>query len=95
MSTARLKRAFVMPCFAFLGLVGIHSLWRVVTTGFAPVWVGPLVVAGTFLAFMGWMVRSGTARTSANRPVVLAVSTAVSCSRCSAPASAALQGGFR
>ncbi len=44
MSTARLKRAFVMPFFAFLGLVGIHSLWRVVTTGFAPVWVGPLVV---------------------------------------------------
>ncbi len=61
MSTARLQRAFVMPFFAFLALVGIHSLWRAVTTGFAPVWIGPLVVAGVFFAFMGWMVRRGTA----------------------------------
>lgn len=76
MSTAHLKRFFVMPFFAFLGFVGIHSLWRVVTTGFAPVWVGSLVVAGTFFAFMGWMVGSGTARTSANLPVVLALSAA-------------------
>ena len=56
--------------------MGIHSLWRVVTTSFAPVWVGSLVVAGTFFAFMGWMVRSGTARTSPNLPVVLALSAA-------------------
>lgn len=76
MSTARLKRLFVMPFFAFLGLVAIHSLWRVVTTGFAPVWIGPLVVAGTFFAFMGWMVGTGAARTSANLPVVLALSAA-------------------
>ncbi len=45
-STSRLERAFVMPFLAFLGVVGIHSLWRVVTPGFAPVWVGPLVRAG-------------------------------------------------
>lgn len=76
MSTPRLKRVFVMPFFALLGLVGIHSLWRVLTTGFAPVWVGPLVVAGTFFGFMGWMVRSGRARTSANLPLVLAASGA-------------------
>ncbi len=35
-----------MPFFAFLGVVGIHSFWRVVTTGFAPVWVGRLVRGG-------------------------------------------------
>ena len=51
MPTARTKRVFIMPFFAFLGLVGVHSLWRVVTTGFAPAWVGPLVVAGAFVAY--------------------------------------------
>ena len=76
MSTARLKRAFVMPFFAFLGLVGIHSHWRVLTTGFTPVWIGPLVVSVAFFAFMGWMVLSGTARTSANLPRLLAASAA-------------------
>jgi peroxiredoxin len=76
MSTAHLKRAFLMPLFAFLGLVLVHSGWRVVTTGFAPVWIGALAVAGAFFAFMGWMMRSGTARTSANLPVLLTVSAA-------------------
>jgi len=71
MSPARLKRAFIMPFFAFLAVVLLHSLWRVLTTGFAPVWIGPLLVAGAFLAFMGWMVRSGAARTSANLPGLL------------------------
>lgn len=51
MSTACAKRVFIMPFFAFLGLVGVHSLWRVVTTGFAPAWVRPLVVAGAFFAY--------------------------------------------
>jgi len=76
MSTARLKRVFALPFFALLGLIAIHSLWRTVTSGFAPVWVGPLVVAGAFLGFMGWMVRSGAARTSARLPAVLAASGA-------------------
>lgn len=73
MSPAQLKRAFVMPLFAFLGLVAVHSTWRVFATGFAPVWIGPLVVAGGFFAFMGWMVGSGAARTSAHLPGVLAL----------------------
>lgn len=76
MSTAHLKRAFVIPFFAYLGLVAIHSLWRLVTTGFAPVWIGPLLVAGSFFGFMGWVVRSGTARTRANPPWLLAASGA-------------------
>ncbi len=73
-STARLKRVFVMPFFAFLGVVAVHSLWRLLSTGFAAVWIGPLVAAGAFFVFMGWMVRSGAARTSANLPGLLAVS---------------------
>lgn len=76
MSAAHLKRAFVLPFFALLGVIAIHSLWRIVTSGFAPAWIGPLVVAGAFFGFMGWMVRSGAARTSENLPVVLAASGA-------------------
>lgn len=76
MSTAHLKRAFVMPFFALLAVVAIHSLWRAVASGFSPVWLGPLVVVGTFVGFMAWMVRSGTARTSENVPLVIAVSGA-------------------
>lgn len=76
MSTVHLKRAFVLPFFALLGVVGIHALWRTVTSGFAPVWIGPLVVSGAFFMFMGWMVRSGAARTSENLPGVLAASGA-------------------
>jgi peroxiredoxin len=75
-SSARIKRAFVMPFFAFLGLVLIHSTWQLLSTGFAPVWIGPALVAGAFFAFMGWMVRSGTARTSANLPGLLLVGAA-------------------
>ena len=74
MSTRRLKRFFVMPFFVFLGLVGIHSLVRLFTSGFASIWAGPLLVALAFFVFMGWMVRSGTARTSARLPVLLTVS---------------------
>lgn len=62
-----------MPFFAFLGLVLIHSTWQLLSTGFAPVWIGPALVAGAFFAFMGWLVRSGTARTSANLPGLLLV----------------------
>jgi len=71
-STAQLKRVYVLPFFALLGVIALHSLWRTVTTDLAPVWLGPLVVAGAFLGFMGWMVRSGMARTSENLPLVLA-----------------------
>jgi hypothetical protein len=68
MSKARLKRAFVMPLFTFLGLELIHSLWRVLTTGFAPVWIGSLAVAGAFFAgssgFRVGLRRSGDRRIS-------------------------------
>jgi len=75
-STARLKRAFLAPFLVFMVVVLIHSLWRLLTTGFAPVWIGALVVAAAFLAFMGWMMRSGTARTSANLPILVTVGAA-------------------
>lgn len=73
MSTAVLKRAFVIPFFAFLAIVLIHSAWQAVATGFAAVWIGPLLVAGGFFGFMGWMMQSGAARTSANLPGLLAI----------------------
>jgi peroxiredoxin len=74
MSQNHWKRAFVMPLLAFQALVLVHSLWRTWTSGLAPVWVGPLVVAAAFLSFMGWMVASGAARTGARLPGLLAVS---------------------
>ena len=76
MSTAQLKRAFVLPFFGILAVVALHSLWRTVTSGFAPVWLGPLLGAGAFFGFMGWMVRSGTPRTRENLPLVLAIGAA-------------------
>jgi len=74
MSQVRSKQAFVIPFMAFQVLVLVHSLWRAWSTGLAPVWVGPLVVAAAFLSFMGWMVGSGAARTGARLPGLLAVS---------------------
>jgi hypothetical protein len=47
-----LERAFVLPFFALLGVIGIHSPWRVVTSGFAPVWIGTLVVVGASLVVL-------------------------------------------
>jgi peroxiredoxin len=74
MSQNRCKRAFVTPLLAFHALVLVHSLWKTWASGFALVWVGPLVVAAAFPTFMGWLVASGRARTSAHLPGLLAVS---------------------
>ncbi len=74
MSPNRWKRAFVMPLLVFQVVVLVHSLWRTWTTGLAPVWIGPLVVAAAFLGFMGWMIASGAARTGALLPGLLVVS---------------------
>lgn len=68
----RAKRLFVLPCFAFLGLVLVHSAVRLVATGGAFVWWGPALVAGSFLGFLGWMVTSRAARTRAVPPGVVA-----------------------
>lgn len=76
MPSARLKRLFVLPHFAFLGLVLVHSLWRSATTGLAPVWLGPLLVAGGFFAFMGWVMATGAARTSRHLPGLLSTGAA-------------------
>ena len=76
MSNGAGKRAFVLPFFAFLAVVLIHSAWRTVATGFAPAWIGPLLVSGGFFGFMGWLMQSGAARTSANLPGLLALGAA-------------------
>ncbi len=72
MSSSRLKRAFVMPFFGLLGVIFVHSVWSFVATGLAPVWLGPSIVAGSFFAFMGWMMLSGAPRTSERVPGLLA-----------------------
>jgi peroxiredoxin len=74
--SARLKRLFVLPHFAFLGLVLAHSLWRTATTGLAPVWLGPLLVAGGFYGFMGQVMITGAARTSRNLPGLVSAGAA-------------------
>lgn len=71
MASNRLKRYFVMPFFGLLGVILTHSLWMVVRTGGSPVWIGPVIIAGTFLGFFGWMVATGMSRTSSNLPIVL------------------------
>ena len=76
MQAARLKRAFILPFFAFQGVVLLHSLWRAGSSGFAPVWLGPLVVSGSFFAFMGWVMASGAARTSRDLPGLLSAGAA-------------------
>lgn len=72
MSPSHWKRAFVVPFFGLLGVIFVHSLWRLVATGLAPVWLGPVIVAGSFVGFMGWMMLSGAARTSERLPGLLA-----------------------
>jgi peroxiredoxin len=72
MSSSRLKRAFVMPFFGLLGVVFVHSIGSFVATGLAAVWLGPAIVAGSFFAFMGWMMLSGAPRTSERVPGLLA-----------------------
>lgn len=76
MSSMPGKRAFVLPFIGFLMFVAIHSLWKLLSTGFAPVWLGPLIVAGAFFGFMAWLTRSGAARTSAHLAPMLGVGAA-------------------
>ncbi|HSJ96660.1 MAG TPA: peroxiredoxin family protein [Myxococcota bacterium] len=76
MPSARLKRAFLIPFFAFLGVVLLHSLWRSATSGLAPVWLGPLLVSGAFFSFLAWMMASGAARTSRDLPGLLSAGAA-------------------
>jgi len=61
-----------MPFLGLLGVIIVHSVWSFVATGLAPVWLGPSIVAGSFFAFMGWMMFSGAPRTSERVPGLLA-----------------------
>ena len=72
MATSRSKRAFVIPFLGILAAIFVHSVWQLFATGLAPVWLGPSIVAGSFFAFMGWMMLSGAARTSERLPGLLA-----------------------
>lgn len=72
MTTPRLKRYFVVPFLLLLALIFAHSLWMLVRTGGSVAWIGPLLVTGTFLGFMGWIGVRGRSRTSRNLPGLLA-----------------------
>jgi len=74
-SQARLKRAFVMPFFGIQALILVHAGIRLATGG-GLAWAGPLLGAGAFFGFMGWMAGSGRARTSPRLPGLLAASAA-------------------
>jgi peroxiredoxin len=71
MNTARWKRRFVLPFFTVLGIIFAHSTWRLFAGGLSPVWAGPAITAGSFFFFLGWVVTTGTPRTSERLPGLL------------------------
>ncbi len=74
MMSSRVKSLFIWPLFGLQIAALIAGLRAVVVDGHSFGWYGPLLSAGSFMAFMGFIAVSGRPRTSKNLPFVIAAS---------------------